>query len=253
MRTPCAPRVVTRWPTLARISRSLQPVLDSMSPFSYSLENRYVGAVQQDPDLVAVHPGDLLREVGGERDAARAALLGVAEHRLGVVRADQHQVEAADPVRDRLELDEAGLAHRAGVEGADLVVVGVGGADEARGVQHLGDPHGVGVDAVALQPGAVVVEVGAGRADEDRPGAELAHAEAMFAPTPPRRTSRLSTRKERETVCSWSATNWSAKRPGKVIRWSVAMEPVTAIRTARTRSCEGRGLTVNATGSAPDP
>ncbi|CAM5713636.1 hypothetical protein SGLAM104S_00850 [Streptomyces glaucescens] len=55
---------------------------------------------------------------------------------------------------------------------------------------------------------------------------------AMFAATPPRRTSRLSTRKDRETVCSWSATSWSAKRPGKVMRWSVAMEPVTAMRTA---------------------
>ncbi|CAM5414615.1 hypothetical protein SFUMM280S_04922 [Streptomyces fumanus] len=55
---------------------------------------------------------------------------------------------------------------------------------------------------------------------------------AMFAATPPRRTSSLSTRNDSETVCSWSATSWSAKRPGKVMRWSVAMEPVTAMRTA---------------------
>ncbi|CAM5530293.1 hypothetical protein SVIOM342S_03864 [Streptomyces violaceorubidus] len=59
---------------------------------------------------------------------------------------------------------------------------------------------------------------------------------AMFAATPPRRTSSWSTRKESETVCSWSATSWSEKRPGKVMRWSVAMEPVTAMRTAWTLS-----------------
>lgn len=134
-------------------------------------------AVQQDPDLVAVHPRDLLREVGGERDRARAALLGVAQHALGVVRADQDEVESADPVRDGLELDEACLAHRAGVEGADLVVVGVRGAHEAGGVQHLGDTDGGGVDTVPVQPGAVLVEVGARGPDQDRTGTELAHTE----------------------------------------------------------------------------
>lgn len=102
----------------------------------------------------------------------------MAEHRLGVVRADEDEVESADPVGDRLQLDQPGLAHRARVEGADLVVVGVRGAHEARGVQHLGDPHGLGVDAVPVQPGAVLVEVGARRADQDRAGAELPHAEA---------------------------------------------------------------------------
>ncbi len=135
------------------------------------------GAVQQYPDLVAVHPGDLLGEVGGERDVPRTALLGVAEHRLRVVGADGDQVESAHPVGDGLQLDQAGLAHGTGVEGADLVVVGVGGADEPRGVQGLGDAHGAGVDAVPVQPRPVLVEVGARGADQDRPGAELAHAE----------------------------------------------------------------------------
>lgn len=133
--------------------------------------------VQQYPDLVAVHPGDLLGEVGGEGDGPRAALLGVPEHRLRVVRADGDQVQAAHPVGDGLQLDEAGLAHRARVEGADLVVVGVGGADEAGGVQGLGDTDRVGVDAVPVEPGPVLVEVRAGRADQDRTGAELTHAE----------------------------------------------------------------------------
>lgn len=134
-------------------------------------------AVQERADLVAVHPGDLLREVRGERDGARAALLRVAEHALRVVRADQHQIEAADALGDGLQLDEAGLAHGARVEGADLVVVGVRGADEAGRVQDLGDADGVGVHAVPVEPGAVLVEVGARGADQDRVRAQLPHAE----------------------------------------------------------------------------
>src|SRR3982751_2315702 len=51
----------------------------------------------------------------------------------------------------------------------------------------------------------------------------------MLLATPPRRTTRSSTRNDRETLCSWSAMSWSANRPGKCIRWSVAIEPVTAI------------------------
>lgn len=101
----------------------------------------------------------------------------MTEHPLGVVGADEDQIEAAHAVGDGLQLDEAGLTHRPGVEGADLVVVGVGGADEARGVQRLGDTDGRGVDAMAVQPGPVFVEVETRGADQDRRGAELAHTE----------------------------------------------------------------------------
>src|SRR5882757_10172331 len=52
---------------------------------------------------------------------------------------------------------------------------------------------------------------------------------AMFAPTPPRRTRRSSTRKLSEILSSASGRMCSAKRPGKCIRWSVAMEPVTMV------------------------
>src|SRR5207237_6613908 len=31
--------------------------------------------------------------------------------------------------------------------------------------------------------------------------------------------------------CSWSGSSWSANRPGKVIRWSVANDPVTMTGT----------------------
>src|SRR3954447_5161374 len=57
---------------------------------------------------------------------------------------------------------------------------------------------------------------------------------AMFAATPPRRTCRSEVRNDREILSSCSTTRESAKRPSKVMRWSVAMEPVMAICTART-------------------
>src|SRR2546423_1602608 len=52
---------------------------------------------------------------------------------------------------------------------------------------------------------------------------------AMFAATPPRRTTRSSTRNDRDTLCNWSGRSCSLNRPGKCIRWSVAIEPVTTI------------------------
>src|SRR5690349_20629068 len=70
---------------------------------------------------------------------------------------------------------------------------------------------------------------------------------AMLLATPPRRTTRSSTRNERETLCSWSAMNCSANRPGKCIRWSVAIEPVTAIFMAALEVGNG-GLRAEPTG-----
>src|SRR2546421_647083 len=51
----------------------------------------------------------------------------------------------------------------------------------------------------------------------------------MLAPIPPRRTTRSSTRNDSDTLCNWSGSSCSANRPGKCMRWSVAIEPVTAI------------------------
>jgi hypothetical protein len=46
-------------------------------------------------------------------------------------------------------------------------------------------------------------------------------------------------------LSSLSATSDSENRPGKVIRWSVAIEPVTAMRTrGLLRSVGGRQLSV---------
>src|SRR3954470_8241914 len=55
----------------------------------------------------------------------------------------------------------------------------------------------------------------------------------MLPATPPRLMTRWSTRKDSETRSIWSARSWSANRPGKWVRWSVAMDPVTAIGTLR--------------------
>src|SRR5436305_13298906 len=62
---------------------------------------------------------------------------------------------------------------------------------------------------------------------------------AMLAATPPLRTSSWSTRKDSDTWSSWSWTSWSVNRPGKTIRWSVAIEPVTATRMEHHHFREG--------------
>src|SRR4051812_10972475 len=62
----------------------------------------------------------------------------------------------------------------------------------------------------------------------------------MFAATPPRRTSSSSTRKLTERLASWSGSSCSANLPEKVMRWSVAMDPVTAICTGGHASLSKR-------------
>src|SRR3954454_16911411 len=56
----------------------------------------------------------------------------------------------------------------------------------------------------------------------------------MLGPTPPRRMSSSSTRKDNDTLCSCSASSCSENLPGKCIRWSVAMDPATSTDTGRT-------------------
>ena len=75
-------------------------------------------------------------------------------------------------------------------------------------------------------------EVAADGADEQRRRPSTPSPNAMFAPDPPRRIARSSTRKLSEIRSSWSTTSWSANFPGKCMRWSVAMEPVTAMGTS---------------------
>src|SRR4051812_12184773 len=61
----------------------------------------------------------------------------------------------------------------------------------------------------------------------------------MFAPAPPRCCTRSSTRKDSETFSIFPSTNWSVNLPGKVMRWSVAMEPVTTTDMGATLSGDG--------------
>src|ERR1700722_1522710 len=62
----------------------------------------------------------------------------------------------------------------------------------------------------------------------------------MLAAPPPRRISSSVTRNDRDTLSSLSARSWSANRPGNVIRWSVAIDPVTAMRIEEAPSVRGR-------------
>ena len=194
--TPSLPSVVTRILTCVEDLLAGEAGLGLEQRALVVVGQQVVRAADQGQHVAAVHPGELLRRVGGERVAAVAALLRVADHRGRVVRADQHQVEAAGPGGDRGQLDVARLGHRAGVERRDLVEVVVGGADEAGGVRDLADVHRAAVDAVPLEPGPVVGEVGADRADQDRAQAELAHAEGDVR-WPRRRAGRPGRRRGR--------------------------------------------------------
>jgi hypothetical protein len=169
------------------MSADPQPVFCSISAASYSLVNRNVA-----PSMSGMISWPSMRASCCEGSAAKGvaaepALLGVAQHRLRVVRADEDDVGLAHPVDDRTQLDLAGLGHRARVERGDLVLLGVGGAHEARGVPRLGHVDAGGVDVVALQPGLVVGEVGSDRPDEHRAQAQAPHAEGDVGgdPSPP--------------------------------------------------------------------
>ena len=52
----------------------------------------------------------------------------------------------------------------------------------------------------------------------------------MFPATPPRLISRSPTRNDTEILSSFSAISVSVNLPANIIRWSVAIDPVTAIR-----------------------
>src|ERR1700739_2766953 len=52
----------------------------------------------------------------------------------------------------------------------------------------------------------------------------------MFPATPPRLISRSPTRNDTEILSSFSAMRVSVNLPANIIRWSVAIDPVTAIR-----------------------
>ena len=184
--TPSLPRVLTCTRTRSASSSSVQPVFWQARWLSYSLVKRYSA-----PSIRRAMVGPSQKASCCEGSAANgmprdAALVGVAQHGLGVVGPDDDEVETADPVGDRRELDVAGLGHGPGVEGRDLGHVAVGRADEARGVLGLGVVHAPAVDAVALEPAAVVGEVLTDRADEQRALAEVGHAERDVGghPTP---------------------------------------------------------------------
>jgi hypothetical protein len=135
------------------------------------------GALDETPGLVAAGAGELLRRVGDEGVAAATALVGVAQHGLGVVGGDHHEVEVRDAPHRRFELHLLRLGHRTCVEGGDLVLIDVRRAHEARGPARLAGPHRHGVDAVRPQPAAVVGEVDTGRAHKHGFEAEPAEGE----------------------------------------------------------------------------
>ena len=141
------------------------------------------------------------------------------------------------PLEDRTELDVASRRHRPRVEGGDLVLVGVGGADETGGVVGVAHVDGVGVDAVAIR-----ATTGSRRSPHPPPPPGAAAGRAPRARRRcwhrPRRDGRRGRRRGRTPTAS-SASRRSVRRrsdPANVIRWSVATDPVTAIRPRTLRA-----------------
>ena len=100
MIAPRGPSVVTLTPTRASTSASDQPVLVSVIDFSYSLREQEGGALDEPADFGSVHPRQLLRGIGHKAVPTATALVGVPQHRLWIVRADDNEVEATDALCD---------------------------------------------------------------------------------------------------------------------------------------------------------
>ncbi len=101
-----------------------------------------------------------------------------------------------------------------------------------RAVCRVSRSDGLRVHTVAVQPRPVLVEVGAGGAHQDRVRAELSHAEGDVGPdTAPAYVEVVHEEGEGDRV-QLVRDELVGEAAGKVIRWSAAMEPVTAIRTA---------------------
>lgn len=105
------------------------------------------------------------------------------QHGLGIIGADEHQLQLVF-LGEVADIDVAGLAHRARVERRDLRHIVVGGADEPRGVRPVGDLHTAAVDTVGFQPGAVLGEIRADGADQQRRPVQQAHGVRDIARDP---------------------------------------------------------------------
>ena len=207
----------------AGAGRRSRPAFGSMSALLVLVGHQVLGALHQGAHVLAVHPGELLGGVGDEGDPPRAAL-----REWRIIAAGSFAPIRPGPGRPggrRRDSARCGGPHssrRCRRRRSGNVVVG--GAHETCGVPDLADPDGVSVDPVPVQPRAVLGEVGADGADQDRAQPSCPMPKAMLAATPPRRTSRSSTRKDSETLCSWSATAGRRIDPGRSSggrwRWS---------------------------------
>ena len=110
-----------------------------------------------------------------------------------------------------------------------------------------------------VEPGAVVGEVGADRADEQRVAGRARPCRTRCSRRRRRGARRGRRRGPTARRCaSLSARSTSEYRPGNVIRWSVAIDPVTATRTdgSQVRRRQARAVLRRrpyCRGDAPEP
>ena len=210
------PSVVTWMPTRSRTS-SADPaglLLDHVRLVLVGEEDR--GAVDEVADQLAVAEGELLAGVGDERVAALAALLGVAEHPVGVVGADQHVVGLADAVDDR------GRARSAGPRSSRRGRTRRSARRSGRWCTRTGRCGGCRRCARGSSRRRGARARSGSRRSPRRPRRPAPgrrpswpRPKQMLAATPPRRISRSSTRKDSEILSSCSTTRESANLPWK--------------------------------------
>ena len=151
----------------------------------------------------AVGEGELLRGVGGERDAARPALAAVWRSiASGSLAPIDDEVEAADPVRRSAPSSMSrASAHRPGVEGGDL------GHVAGRSCRRSGRCAGTRRRARRRSRRRGARASCGSRRSPRRPRPtrigrwpRLAMPKAMLAATPPRRTCRSSTQERQRDL-----------------------------------------------------
>ena len=161
---PSLPLVITRVVTRSAISSALQPVLVSQSWASYSLVNRY-SAPSMSGRIVSPSGERQLLARGRRRTGCRGRGTPAvcAQHRVRVVGADHDEVQAAHPVGDRPSSISRASSSRPGrrspIWAMSSSVVQTNRAVCLRPTH----AHRRAVDAVPLQPRAVVGEVVADR------------------------------------------------------------------------------------------
>ena len=197
---PFSPRVTMTASDCCEDARRLEPRLLPDEFVLVVVADQHVRAHDAGAQFVGGRSRALLAGIVDVLDPERAAFLRVLHHGRRIVGRDDRQVARAG----LLERELRGVRHRARVERGDLVVVAVAAAEERRAelARDLADERRV--DAVLLEPLAVLREVLAGRRHQHRPlaqqGQRVGDVGRTPAPSPVHRIDQEAQADPRQVV-----------------------------------------------------